>query len=89
MQELIQKVMNTAGISEDQATKAVSTVSQYLKDRMPDSLKGQIDNLAAGGTLSAGLKNKLNDVAKDWRDEAEKVIDTIRSKADEVFSKKK
>jgi uncharacterized protein (DUF2267 family) len=89
MNELIQKVMNVSGVSEDQATKAVTTVTQYLKERMPDALKGQVDNLANGGTLSSGLKQKLNDVAGDWRDEAEKVIETLRNKADEVFSKKK
>ena len=40
-----------AGISEDQAKKAVDTVWGFLDDKLPEPLAGQIDNVLAGGDI--------------------------------------
>ena len=87
MQELINKVMNAAGISEDQARKSIETVSGYLKDRMPQSFRSQIDNLINGGKLSEGIKSKLTETGGELKDKAEDVIRDVREKADEVADK--
>lgn len=45
MQSIVQLVQEKAGISQDQAQKAVETVAGYLKTKLPAPIAGQIDGL--------------------------------------------
>lgn len=54
MNELVKAVADKVGISQDQAQKAVDVVVNYLKQRLPASLSGQLDSALAGGSGSAG-----------------------------------
>jgi hypothetical protein len=87
MQELISKVAAAAGISEEQAKKSIDTVSGYIKNKLPESFRSQIDNLVNGGNLSEGMKTKMNEVTEVFRDKAEDVIKEVRDKAEEVAGK--
>ena len=87
MQELIDKVTAAAGISEEQAKKAIETVAAYVKDRIPESFRSQIDHLVNGEKLSDSVKSQMNDIASDVRDKAEDVIKEVRGKAEEVAGK--
>jgi hypothetical protein len=49
--ELIGMVAQKAGISQDQAKKAVDTVWDFLDDKLPEPLAGQIDKVLAGGEI--------------------------------------
>jgi hypothetical protein len=49
--ELIGTVAKKAGISEDQAKKAVDAVWDFLDDKLPEPLAGQIDNVLSGGDV--------------------------------------
>lgn len=89
MEELIKKVTTAAGITEEQAKKSIEAVSAYVKDRLPDSFKDQIDNLVNGGTLTEGMKTKMNAVAGEFRDKAEDVIADVKEKLSGMFSSKK
>ncbi|MGB3076643.1 MAG: hypothetical protein WBB36_15045 [Chitinophagales bacterium] len=89
MEELIKKVTTAAGITEEQAKKSIESVSAYVKDRLPDSFKDQIDNLVNGGTLTEGMKTKMNAVAGEFRDKAEDVIADVKEKLSGMFSSKK
>lgn len=88
MDDLIKKVALAAGISEEQAKKSIETVSGYIKDRVPGSFKSQIDNLLNGGSLSEGVKSKMNEVAEDIREKAEDVITDVREKLSGLFANK-
>ena len=59
MDELIKLVSAKAGIPEAQAGKAVDTVLDFLKERLPDSLAGQLDTLIAGGDGASGAADLL------------------------------
>jgi hypothetical protein len=59
MEELIKQVSAKAGISEEQARGAVTTVLGFLKDRLPEPIAGQLDNVVAGG---GGLAGGLGDI---------------------------
>lgn len=48
MDELIKLVTAKAGISEDQARSAVTTVIGFLKDKLPAPIAGQLDNAVSG-----------------------------------------
>ena len=67
MDELIKKVSERTGISEDKARTAVETVVGFLKDRLPAPIAGQVDNAlnsSAGAIGSAGdaIADKAGDV---------------------------
>ncbi len=55
MDELVKQVTQKAGISEDQARKAVETVLGYLKGKLPGPIAGQIDNVVGGGGGGGGI----------------------------------
>lgn len=46
MQELITKLTEKAGISPDQAAKAIDTIKDFVKDKFP-MMSGAVDNLFA------------------------------------------
>lgn len=60
MEELIKQVSAKTGISEEQARGAVTTVLGFLKDRLPEPIAGQLDNVVAGG---GGVAGSVGDIA--------------------------
>jgi hypothetical protein len=46
MQELINKLMENAGINEAQANKALETIKDFVKEKFP-MLGGAVDNMFA------------------------------------------
>ncbi|WP_339648730.1 hypothetical protein [uncultured Salegentibacter sp.] len=48
MEKIIKLVSEKAGISEEQAQTAVTTVAGFLKDRMPAPLAAQVDKYLSG-----------------------------------------
>ncbi len=61
MDELIKRITEKTGISEDQARSAVTTVTGFLKEKLPAPIAGQIDNVLSGA--GGGVADKLGDVA--------------------------
>ncbi len=45
MKTIVQIVQEKTGISEEQAKAAVSTVADYLKEKLPAPIAGQVDTL--------------------------------------------
>ncbi len=43
MNELVQLVVKKTGMSEEQAKQAVETVVEFLKQKLPPQLAGQVD----------------------------------------------
>ena len=60
MEELIKRITEKTGISEDQARTAVTTVSNFLKEKLPAPIAGQVDSLLGG---AGGMTDQLGDVA--------------------------
>jgi len=46
--ELVQLVSEKAGVSEDQARQAVDTVVEYLKEKLPEPIAGQVEKVLSG-----------------------------------------
>lgn len=61
MDELIKRITEKTGISEDQARTAVTTVTGFLKEKLPSPIAGQIDNVINGA--GGAVVDKLGDVA--------------------------
>lgn len=60
MDELVNLVVERTGISEEQAQGAVDTVLDYLKDKLPAPIAGQIDGLIGG----EGASGSVEDITK-------------------------
>jgi uncharacterized protein (DUF2267 family) len=54
MDELIQKVQQRAGIDESQASAAVNTVIDFLKDRLPEPIADQVEGALSGEAEAVG-----------------------------------
>jgi uncharacterized protein (DUF2267 family) len=63
MNEIVKLVSQKAGISEDVANKAVTTVLDYLKDKLPAPIAGQISALMSSGAPVAGAKDAVGSLA--------------------------
>ena len=48
MEELLNKIMNNAGISAEQSLKALETVKDYVKEKFP-MMAGAVDKLFEAG----------------------------------------
>jgi hypothetical protein len=48
MEDLVRRVSEQAGISEEQARSAVNTVADFLKERVPAPYSGYIDSFMSG-----------------------------------------
>ena len=55
MDEVVKLVSGKTGLDEETSRVAVVTVLDYLKDRLPESIAGQVDTVIAGGDVSGGL----------------------------------
>lgn len=94
MQELITKLTEKAGISPEQAAKAIDTVKDFVKEKFP-MMAGAVDNLlgseatAVSPTASAAetsIMDKISDVIPG--EAGEKVEDFAKNaahKAEDVF----
>ncbi len=67
MNELIQQVAQRTGLSEEKAKTAVDTVVNFLKDKLPSPIAGQIDNALSGaggaiGSAGGAVMDKAGDM---------------------------
>jgi hypothetical protein len=55
MEELVKLVSQKAGINEQQAQAAISTVLEFVKSKLPPQLASQVDGVISGKTDLSGL----------------------------------
>jgi hypothetical protein len=61
MDELIKRITEKTGISEDQARTAVTTVTGFLKEKLPAPIAGQVDIAISGA--GGAVMDKAGDIA--------------------------
>jgi peptide subunit release factor 1 (eRF1) len=66
MDELVQLVSEKAGIPESTASTAVKTVVDYLKDKLPKPIAGQVDRVLADDETVAQVADKAEDLIKGF-----------------------
>lgn len=70
MEKIVNMVAEKAGISPSQAETAVRTVANFLKDKLPAGLAGQVDNYLTGdakdntGGNASGMAGKIGGMFK-------------------------
>ncbi len=55
MDELVKVVSEKTGLSDEMSRTVVNTVVDYLKDKLPAPIGGQIDSFLEGGDSDGGL----------------------------------
>lgn len=94
MNPIIEKISKEAGITAEQAEKALQSVSGQLKEKLPYLLHNQIDNLLNGGSVSESMKQKfeslkedLENSTKDLSSKAQELGQEVSKKIGEIFKK--
>lgn len=49
MNELVKRVTEKTGLSEEMATQVITVVLDYVKDKLPAPIAAQLDNFLEGG----------------------------------------
>lgn len=49
MNELVNQLVQKAGLTEDQASKAVDVIKEYIQGQLPPMMQGMVDNFLQGG----------------------------------------
>lgn len=88
MQDLINKVMSEAGLTESQAKKAIEATSGYIKERLPSILRNQIDPILNGKTWDDSIRNQANEFGEEMRNKADSLAGDIREAFEKAFKKK-
>ncbi len=44
MQDLIEQLKEKAGLSEEQAVKAIETIKEFITSKLPPMMQGMVDN---------------------------------------------
>jgi hypothetical protein len=52
MEDLIKKLTETAGINEEQAAKAIETVVNFIKEKLPPMMHGAVDSFIGSNNSS-------------------------------------
>jgi hypothetical protein len=55
MDELVRQIQERTGIDEAQARGAAETAINFIKERLPEPLRGQIDGFLSGGGASGNM----------------------------------
>jgi hypothetical protein len=56
MEDLIKKLTESADINEEQAAKAIETVVNFIKDKLPPMMHGVVDNfIGSSNTPDDGI----------------------------------
>jgi hypothetical protein len=64
MEQLIALVAEKAGIDQEQAKSAVTTVMGFLKQKLPAGMAGQLDKLASGDGGEEGEGDAMDTIKK-------------------------
>ncbi|MDR9451392.1 MAG: hypothetical protein RI637_09265 [Acidimicrobiia bacterium] len=63
MEELLKTVAEKTGLPLDKAQGAIDAVMDFLKDKLPEPIAGQIEKLIeGGGDTMGGITEKLGDM---------------------------
>jgi hypothetical protein len=62
MEELVKLISQKTGLPPDKARLAAETVINFLKNKLPPAIAGQLDAVLAGGSLPDDLTKGLGNL---------------------------
>ena len=92
MQELINKLTSEVGLSADQATKALNTVMDFVKTKIPPAFATNIEAIFTGSKIEAttdSITDKASDLAGDVKDKAINFAEDAKDKLEDFAEEAK
>lgn len=93
MEELKHKIAVAAGITDEQAQKAIDVIREDLKGKAPKAFHQEIDNVLNGAKFGDSFREKAEDVrvkveeaARQAGSKAEVLISEVKEKINELFN---
>ncbi|HLO70710.1 MAG TPA: hypothetical protein VK167_07570 [Flavipsychrobacter sp.] len=81
---LLEQLKAKAGLSEEQALKAVQTIADFIKSKVPPMMHGMIDNFL---TEEESIMDKMKDIADTAKDNMEDFAKDAGEKMSEFGAK--
>ncbi len=81
---LLEQLKAKAGLSEEQALKAVQTIADFIKSKVPPMMHGMIDNFL---TEEESIMDKMKDIADTAKDNVEDFAKDASEKMSEFGAK--
>lgn len=81
---LLEQLKAKAGLSEEQALKAVQTIADFIKSKVPPMMHGMIDNFL---TEEESIMDKMKDIADTSKDNMEDFAKDAGEKMSEFGAK--
>ncbi|REJ80155.1 MAG: hypothetical protein DWQ44_13050 [Bacteroidetes bacterium] len=92
MKYLIELVKTDAGLTDEQATKAVESMMKHFKSRFPEFLHSELDKIADGSDFGdsfrdkfEAFRDKLSYAAKQTGEKAEGLAEEIKIRFNEFL----
>ncbi len=90
MEELIAQITEKTGVTTEKAKEMVGVTADWMKDRLPDDVAGQLGTLLAGAGEAAGsATSKATGAAATAAGAATDAAAAATGKAGELFNKAK
>ena len=64
-QELIDRIKNTAGVSDETAGLAAKAVLGFLQEKLPDSVAPHVASVMSGQSLTDSIQDSVTDAIGD------------------------
>ena len=68
MNELLEQLKSKVGLDDGQAGGAIQTVIEFIKDKLPEPIAGQVENMLGGGDGEDGEGGGIGDLADKAKD---------------------
>lgn len=81
---LLEQLKAKAGLNEEQALKAVQTIADFIKSKVPPMMHGMIDNFL---TEEESIMDKMKDIADTAKDNMEDFAKDAGEKMSELGAK--
>lgn len=90
IQELIQQLVQKAGISQEQATKAATVAHEFIKSKLPPQMSATVDSFFSGAQATAGNAAATAEAkAAGWSDKAKDMAGDAGEKLSDMAGKAK
>lgn len=96
MQELIEKLIQEVGLSNEQASKTIQVILQFVKAKVPPAFASNIDAMFSGvktetnqplETKEQSYKDKAEDFAEATKEKLEELAEQAKEKLSEAADK--
>ena len=80
------RLSREAGITTGQAEAAIRSFTDYLKEKTPGALHGEVDNVMKGGNFGKATKEKVEQSARQFGETMEAGFEELKKRMNDFFN---